>query len=316
MKKIISLLAGLAATAVLLAQSYAGGMENDSAASDKTFGGFDLSSVETPGPFPAIPAETAKPDISAHENPWNEYISEAFGGIKAEAEPYETGKSPSNAGQTLERINLEEILDANLETGLTFKTSGNTVHISGAMAVNCSDGGSRCGPNDKYFLLFHTDKEQTIFVKAKDIANMLLLSGKQEISFNGDEEKYTARFFVKASSPGQSRLKIETRGRVVLEISVDELSAALAEKGHRLKSGAQHNLYYNTEVVQDSDGNARFGEGRVVTFSPRSSDPNQYIRASLITAAGVLLNAVEPGLGFRIAGGVLEIYRQEFLSAG
>jgi len=309
MKGMASLIGGLAVTAVLCVRVNSGGMENDSAAADKTFGSFDLSPTQLRVPVPPAPAEAAKPDVFTGTNLWNEYLSNNFGGTRAKVS-HAAGKRLSGAGRVLERVNLEEILDANFETRLTFKTSsGNTVHVSGAMAVNCADGGNQCDSNDKYFLLFHTDKEQTVFVKAQDIANILLISGKKEISFNGDAEKYTVRLFVTISSPGRSKLKVETQGRVVLDISVDELSAALAEKGHRLKSGAQHNLFYNTEVVQDCNGNARFGEGRVLTFSPRSSDPNQYVNASMITAAGVLIKAVEPGLGFRIVNGVLEIYQ-------
>lgn len=258
----------------------------------------------------AIPVSKASPAEAPAEDlgPWSEYIGKNFGGIKAAVRPFFSNKSVPS-GKVVESVNLESILDANLSTKLTFKTSsGNTVHVSGAQAANCAGGGS-CGDRDKYFLVFHTDSGQTVFVNGQAVANYPFHSGEKTISFKGDAEQYKVKLNIKLSSPGQSRLKVESQGRVVLEISLDQLTAALAEKGKRLSSGSQHNLFYNTEVLQDGSGNGYFGKGRVITFSPRGTAPNQTMNAAAITAAGVALPGVEPGLGFRIAGGVLELYQ-------
>ena len=283
----------------------AGGIEKDSFQAGKDFGSFNLSSADMAVPSSGA-AELAA--SSPEEALWTEYVSNNFGGVKAGAYPYFAAKSLSS-GMVMESVNLGAILDANLSTSLTFKTpSGNTVHISGAQATNCAKGGS-CSDRDKYFLLFHTDQGETIFVNGQDAANYPFHKGEKTISFKGDGEQYKVKLNIKLSNPGESKLSVESQGRTVIEVSLDQLTAALAQKGRRLSSGSQHNLFYNTEVLQDSNGNGYFGKGRVVTFSPRGTAPNQTLNASVITAAGVTLSSVDPGLGFRIANGVLEIYQ-------
>jgi len=293
---------------VLAACGSAGALQNGSAGGEQ-FGSFDSSSIQTQVPLPAAPDRADGPAGSGDMASLNSFISRNFGGIKADvSETYR--KSVPAAVQVLDRLALDEILDANLETRIIFKTSsGNTVHVSGALAANCDGGKQSCSENDRYFLLFHTDKGQTIFVRGTEIANAMFMSGSKEISFDGDSEKYVVKLMVKITSPGSSRLQVQTQGRMALDVSLDQLTAALAEKGKALKAGSRHNVFYNTEVLQDKNGRGYFGKGKVVVFSPRTSAPNQYVSAAVITAMGVLLDTVEPDLGFRIVNGALEIYK-------
>ena len=261
--------------------------------------------VNSPPPAPPSPATSQPQGPHPDLQLWNEYISENFGDRPARME---RDSSKGAAGPVVETVSLAPILNASYKSGLTFKTSGHTVNISGAEALNCQKGES-CSSNDKYFLLFTAEDGQTMFVRAKDIANALFMSGSKDISFSGDSDKYTVRLDIKVTSPGQSRLKIEGHGREVLDISLDDLTAALTKKGHELTVGARHRLYYNTAILQDAAGNGRFAKENVLIFSPRGKDPNQSVRASQIGASGVLLPNVEKDLGFRILGGKLEIYK-------
>ncbi len=263
-------------------------------------GGSGISAPVPPAPE-ALPASGAQADMKL----WNEYIHSNFGGNRAGAEQLDAKGAP---GEAVETVDLPPLLNASFKSALTFRTSGNTVHISGAEAMNCQNGGS-CSSNDKYFLLFTTDGGQTIFVRAKDVANALFMSGSKDIIFPGDGEKYRVKLNVKLTSPGQSRLKIEGPGKTAVDVSLDDLTAALAKKGHALNVGARHNLYYNSAVLQDSSGNGRFSAEKVLIFSPRGSDPNQTVKASEINSSGVLLPKVEKDFGFRIVNEKLEIYK-------
>jgi len=257
---------------------------------------------------PVPPARAAAPEAvkQADLKLWNEYLDKNFGAKPArmERQSYKTA-----GGETVQTVDLGRILNASFKSGLTFKSAANTIHVSGAEALNCPDGGTDCSANDKYFLVFTSEKGEMVLVRAKDVANALFMSGSKDISFPGDSEKFTVKLNVKLTSPGQSRLQIRGPGREALNISLDDLTAALARKGFGLAVGARHNLYYNTAILQDPKGNGRFAKENVLIFSPRGSDPNQTVRASQIGAAGVLLPNVEKAFGFRIVGEKLEIYK-------
>ena len=255
----------------------------------------------------SIPVPKAAPAAAPVEDQrlWNEYIDKNFGGSPVRAER----QSFKGTGDVVETVNLAGILNAGFKSGLTFRSSANTIHVSGAEALNCADGSTKCSSNDKYFLVFTTEKGQMVLVRAKDVANALFMSGEKEIAFPGDAEKYKVKLNVKLSSPGSSRLQISGSDREALNISLDDLTAALARKGRALTIGARHNLYYNTGIEQDSKGNGRFTKEKVLIFSPRGSAPNRTVRASGIGASGVLLPGVEKDFGFRLLGEKLEIYK-------
>jgi hypothetical protein len=284
--------------------------ENDPTDDGKVFGGFDLSSVEVQAPVPVVPSAAADSDASQDLKSWNKYLSETFTAVKAEVSEIDLGKAVPSAGRVADRINLEEILNARLETRLTFMTSsGDTVRVSASNAVNCADGGGDCLENDRSFFLFHTDSGETAFVRAKDIANLsVLMKGCKKIYFRGDKEPYLIKLMIKATSPRQSVLKVERGGKVVLSFTMDQLAKAMNEKAVRLSAGSHHNFFYSVEVLQDRNGNGRFGPGRELTFSPLNPDPCQFVDASRITSSGVALPSVERGYGFRILDGFLEIY--------
>ncbi len=256
-------------------------------------------------PVPPAPQAAQSGEAQGDLFLWNEYLSRNFGGGAAREE-FRAEKGISAAA--VESVDLGRILNSSFKSGLTFRTSGNTVHISGAEALNCQDNGS-CSSNDKYFLVFTTEKGQTLFVRAKDIANALFMSGSKKLAFPGDSETYTVKLDVTLTNPGASKLRIEGTGRRAIVFSLDDLTSALVKKGYPLKSGARHNLFYNTGIVQDPSGNGRFSKEKVLIFSPRGKDPNQIIRASQIGASGVLLPGVEKNLGFRIVAETLEIYK-------
>jgi hypothetical protein len=236
---------------------------------------------------------------------WNEYLNKNFGGSPARVER----QSFKGTGEVVETVDLAGILNASFNSGLVFRSSANTIHVSGAEALNCPDGGTSCSSNDKYFLVFTTEKGQTVLVRAKDVANAMFMSGEKDISFAGDSEKYKVKLNVKLTSPSQSRLQIQGPGKEALNVSLADLTGALLKKAFPLTVGARHNLYYNTGIVQDSKGNGSFSKEKVIIFSPRGSDPNQTVKASAIGASGVLLPAVEKDFGFRLLGEKLEIYK-------
>jgi hypothetical protein len=283
----------------------------ETAVAGKEFGDFDVSSVEVKAPIPSAPAAVANSDASQGLKLWNSYLSKAFGRIKADVEDLDAGKAVPSAGRVADRLNLEEILNARLKTRLTFTTSsGDTVHVSAANSVNCADGGRDCPENDRSFFLFHSDRGETAFVRAKDIANLsVLMKGSKKIYFGGDKEPYIIKLMIKATSPRQSLLKVERGGKIVLSFMMEQLTAALNEKAAKLNAGAHHNFFYTTEVLQDKDGNGRFGPGREIIFSPLSPDPCQFVNASSINSSGVALPSVEKDYGFRIVNGFLEIYQ-------
>ncbi len=235
---------------------------------------------------------------------WNDYLGKNFGGSPARAER----QSFKSAGEAVQTVNLAEILNASFKSGLTFKSSANTIHVSGAEALNCQDGGTSCSSNDKYFLVFTTEKGQTVLVRAKDVANAMFMSGEKEITF-GDGDKFKVKLNVKLTSPSQSRLQIQGAGREALNVSLADLTGALLKKAFPLTVGSRHNLYYNTGLVQDAKGNGSFSKEKVIIFSPRGSDPNKTVKASSISASGVLLPDVEKDFGFRLLGEKLEIYK-------
>jgi hypothetical protein len=273
-------------------------------AGDSALSSLDQSGGVISAPVPPAPQAVASPEAQAGQEIWNAYLEKNFGGQPA----VKTRMYMKGSGEVVETVNLSKILNAGLKSGLTFRSSANTIHVSGAEALNCQDGGTSCSSNDKYFLLFTTEKGQTLFVRGKDVANALFMSGEKEITFD-DGDKFKIKLEIKMSNPSQSRLKIMGPGKEALNVSLSDLTAALLKKGHALTVGARHNLYYNTAVLQDSKGNGRFAKENVLIFSPRGSDPNQTVKASQIGSAGVLLPGVEKDFGFRIVGDDLEIYK-------
>ena len=266
--------------------------------------------IQVPLPEAAQPAVTDA-DTQKDLALWNDYLSKAFGAVKTQVFSIFRDKSLSyTAGQVVDRINLEEILNIKLKTKLTFTTSsGDTVHVSAAKAMNCADGSEKCSDNDRSFILFYTDKGGTIFVKGTDIANFSVFMKNEQVRyFKGDPEPYTIKLTVRALAPRQSVLTVENRGEVVLSFTMDQLAKAHNAKAVKLNAGAHHNLFYNDEVLQDENGNGRFGPGRELSFSPLSSDPVQFVAAKLITSSGVTLPQVEKDYGYRIVNGFLEIY--------
>lgn len=235
---------------------------------------------------------------------WNEYLEQNFGGRPARAER----DGNKGVADVVEAVDLGGILNASFKSGLTFKSSANTIHVSGAEALNCADGGTTCSSNDKYFLVFTTEKGQTVLVRAKDVANAMFMSGEKEITF-GDGDKFKVKLNVKLTSPAQSRLQIQGAGREALNVSLADLTGALLKKAYPLTVGARHNLYYNTGIVQDAKGSGSFAREKVLIFSPRGSDPNQTVKASAVSSSGVLLPAVEKNFGFKLQGEKLEIYK-------
>ena len=257
-------------------------------------------------PVPVNPEAAASAEAQVSMKLWNEYIEKNFGGRPAAVSRL---SSKAAAGAIAETVDLARIHNANLKSGLTFRSSANTIYVSGTEALNCPGDVPSCSINDRYFLTFTTEGGQTLFVLAKSVANALFMSGQKEISFPGDTEKYTIKLEIKLTNPSQSMIRIIGPGEEVLNASLTELTAALANRGYILSVGARHRLYYSTGVLQDAKSNGRFARENVLIFSPQGPEPNQTIKASQITPSGVLLPDVEKDFGFRIVREKLEIYR-------
>lgn len=287
----------------------------NAAAADKGINGFGISSAGITTPAPANPSSVEAAPTKEELALWNGYLdayfSETFGGVKAKALDIEANKAFLPPGEVVDRINLAEVVNRKLKTKLKFKiASGDMVYVSGAKSINCEGGGEDCSEQDRAFLLFHTDSGETIFLRGKDIANFsVFMKKEQDKLFKGDATPYTIKLAVKPLAIRESVLKVERKGKTVLSFSLNQLAEALNEKAVKLNAGAHHNFFFNDEVVQDTKGNAHFGPGRQLTFSPLSDDPVQFVSEKAVTAAGVTLPVVEKQYGFRIVNGFLEIYK-------
>lgn len=166
--------------------------------------------VPEPGrPAPAAP-QCQAPELQAPVPSWSEYLDDLFRDIR---EPRALTRKPfaaQGAENIVGRFELSALENAYMNTKITFKTAaGDTVHVSGAKASNCA-GGGKCDDMDRWFLIFHTDRGQTIFVKGDDIANIFVgigplgkwvKTGEKDIYFDGDNTKYTAKLYSGSYKP-------------------------------------------------------------------------------------------------------------------
>lgn len=279
--------------------------------------------IEVPEPDRPAPAEQETP-VCVQEQPvsWAEYPDD----LRDIREPRALVQKPFTA-QAAEnivgRFKLSALENAYMNTKITFMTAaGDTVHVSGAKASDCV-GGGECNDMDRYFLIFHTDRGQTIFVKGDDIANIFVglgsvgkwvKTGEKDIYFDGDSEKYTAKLYVDLIIPKNSTLEVKNCSRVVLKVTLGELTEAIFEAGQDLKLGRRYIMTYANRIFQDGKGAAYMGRNKVFVFMLKGKEDVYYsIPESKITSSGVTFPEMEKNYAFRIVDGFFEIYS---LSAG
>lgn len=208
-------------------------------------------------------------------------------------------------------IKLDTIRNAYLKPAITFATgAGTKVHISGTKASNCPDGGNDCADKEKFFLVLTTDRNESYFVRAMDIVNWgIFMSGSKTVTIDG--EKYVVKVYANASTPENSRLEVKGPRGVALNATLKQIGDGVAAKGVDVKLGKAYKLAYGNEIVQGPQG-AKFTQKMLVLMIPFPVvDANSYyiFNASDIKPSGVSFPSFERGFGFRLEGGVLDIYR-------
>lgn len=213
--------------------------------------------------------------------------------------------------ESLLSLKLETIKNAYLKPAITFATGkGTKVHISGTKASNCPNGGNSCADKEKFFLVLTTDRNESYFVRAMDIVNWgIFMSGSKTVTIDG--EKYVVKVYANASTPENSKLEIKGPRGVALNSTLKQVGDGVASKGVDVKLGKAYKLAYGNEIVQGPQG-AKFTDKMLLIMIPFPVvDANAYyiFNASDIKPAGVTFPSFENGYGFRLEGGVLDIYR-------
>jgi len=213
--------------------------------------------------------------------------------------------------ENLLSIKLDSIKNAYLKPDITFTTgAGTKVHISGTKASNCPDGGTSCKDKEKFFLVLTTDKNESYFVRAMEIINWgFLMSGSKAVTIDG--EKYVLKVYANASTPENSRLEIKGPRGVALNSDLKAVGDGVASKGVDVRLGRAYKLAYGNEIVQGPQG-AKFTSKMLILMIPFpvvEGAAYSIFNASDIKPAGVSFPSFEKGYGFRLEGGLLEIYR-------
>lgn len=220
-------------------------------------------------------------------------------------------KGLKGAADTVFTTNLEAIKNAYLKPAIFFTTgAGTKVHISGSKASNCPNGGTSCKDSDKFFLVLTTSRKETYFVRAMDIVNYgILMSGSKTVTIDG--EKYVVKAYAKPSAPETSKVEIKGPRGVALNSTLKDIGDGVASMGLDVKLGKTYKLAYGNEIVQGPQG-AKFTDKMLVLMIPFPVvDASSYyiFPASDITPAGVTFPTFEKGFGFKLQGGVLDIYK-------
>jgi hypothetical protein len=208
----------------------------------------------------------------------------------------------------VERVDLKALRDSYMNTSVTFRTSaGDVVHLAVVKTTKCAEG-QKCDEMDRYFLVLHSERGETFFIKAKKIANVGFLGGKEEVSFAGDAEKYAVKLHFNIASPEASRLEIAKRGNSVIDVSVAQLEAAVAATARIIRLSRNYQLFYGQELCQASSDTCARGKDMFLLM-PDPGDVVYSLDPSSMGSRGVSYPTIEKGFGFRIINEVLEIYR-------
>lgn len=220
-----------------------------------------------------------------------------------------TVKGTKGLEDTVVSVDLESIKNAYLKTAVSFTAgAGVKVHISGAKASNCPDGGDSCDDMAKFFLTLTTGNK-TIFVRAKEILNWgLFFSGSKTVEIEG--EQYVLKISADATAPENSRLEIMGPRGPELNVTLKQVGDAVARKGIDVKLSKAYKLVYSNEILQGPQG-ARF-TGRMlvlmIPFPVADAAPYYTLKISDIRPTGTLFPSFEKGYGFKLKEGKLDIY--------
>ncbi|HBA61633.1 MAG TPA: hypothetical protein DCZ92_12630 [Elusimicrobia bacterium] len=208
-------------------------------------------------------------------------------------------------------IGLESIKNAYLKPDLAFTTgAGTKVHVSGTKASNCPDGGNSCADKEKFFLVLTTSRGESFFVRAMEILNWsIFMSGSKTVTIDG--EKYVVKVYANASTPEDSKLEVKGPRGTALSSSLKRVGDAVAAKGADVKLGKAYKLAYGNEIVQGPKGGKFTAKMLVLMIPFPVVDAASYFifPAADIKPDGVTFPSFEKAYGFRLQGGVLDIYR-------
>ena len=234
-----------------------------------------------------------------------------------EPAPIETGNfkslSPaSGIGQILYSLKIDKMLNAFLYSDLTFTTSkGSTIHLSGNKSANCPGGAAKCDDNEKVFIILTADDGGSYFIRVMDVVNYgIFMSGSKTVTIDG--EQFTAKVYADASSPEKSMIEVKSGGNKVIGATLLNMSSMAAKKGVEVRLGRAYRLLYSSELTAVGKKDAKFTDKKQVVLMPFpvDADANYYLLySSEITPAGVVYPELDRNFGFKLAGGVLDVFR-------
>lgn len=237
-----------------------------------------------------------------------EYFDRSLG-MEKTPKPMVLMPAKSNAAERiLYSFNLSEITNKIFKTAVSFKTAkGTVVYVSGTKAANCPDGGRDCKDREKYFVVLTTDRGEHHLIRGAAVANVfLIMSGSKKVIIDG--EAYIVKLHVKVSSPEKSILEIKRGSKKVVNITLEKLGNAIAERSETVKLSKEYKLACGYELIQGKKG-AAFTDRLIVGLVSNPPDSYFVLKVSEITKEGVVYPEIDNDIGFRMKEDVLEIYR-------
>ncbi|MCX5786498.1 MAG: hypothetical protein NTX59_12510 [Elusimicrobia bacterium] len=308
MKLTGTILAAAAMLAVSIGMLNAAGPDKE--AVDLSALGLVNASTEISLPTPH--ASSVEGESVAEMDAFFKYMGDIFQAPKALPLTERSGKSATavpdgRAGNVVYSFKLDSILNSYIDAGLSFRTPhGASIKFSGYTAANCPNGGQSCADKERFFLILSAGPTENYFVKATDIINTFITSGLKKVIIGGDE--LTVKIYAALTDIPSSRIEI-TCGRVkVFASTLAQLGNAVAGKGLDVRLGRPYKLVYGNELLQGKGG-ARFSENLVVILSPVGADGLYFLNRADLMPPGVTYPEMEPGYGFRIVDGTLEIFK-------
>ncbi len=257
-----------------------------------------ISAPESPAPSLSAPADGSPADFDLR-------------GIFGRPRRISPVARQQRGGAALYSVILAPLANIYLKPDAFFTTAkGTKVYVSGNEATNCPDGGNTCKDREKSFVILTTDKNETFFVRGMEIAVMQpIYNGSKTVVIDG--EKYTLRLYANTSVPGNSKLEIKSPAGIAFACTLQKLGDAAAQKGVDIALAKNYKLAYGNEVTQ-GPGGAKFTAKLLVymIMYPVEGNINYFIfNPEELTPGGSSFPSFEPGYGFRLDGGALEIYK-------
>ena len=219
----------------------------------------------------------------------------------------------SGIGQILYSFNVEKMLNVFLYSDTKFKTAkGTTVHVSMNKSSNCPGDAEKCENSEKVFLTLTTGRGEIFFIRVMDVVNygIPLFGCYKTVQIDGEE--FTTRVYADVSSPRQSQVLIKSGSNKVVDTTLINLSEIAAAKGADVTLGKAYKLLYGNEVVAKGKSDAKFTDKKQIVLMPVPLDSatNYYVLySSDITSSGVIYPEMDPNFGFKLADGILDIFK-------